>query len=117
MEWKITGKDLKAALGADIDRLLDEVAEVMNQAKPGRIIADSEEGVHDAAGEFRQRLYEMALKLRQQQAGAFSPSGEPAGDAVAQQRGAGHQLSDDQRACGDLSPRVLEPRRRKRRAR
>jgi hypothetical protein len=112
MEGKITGKDLKAALGTDIDRLLEEVAEVMNQAQPGRIIADSEEGVHDAAGEFRQRLYQMALKLRQQQAGAFSPS---AGDA--QQGAAEHDLHDDQRAGGDPPPRVLESRRRKRRAR
>jgi hypothetical protein len=74
MEEKITGKDLKEALGADLDALLEEVAKTMNQARPGRIIADSEEGVRDAAAEFRRRLYEKALELRQKRdGGAFSP--------------------------------------------
>ena len=118
MEDKITGKDLKAALGVDLDALLDEVAEAMNQARPGKIIADSEEGVRDAAAEFRRRLYEKALALRQQQdASAFSPSADPAGDRLAQQGPASQQLPDGQRASTDRADAILESRRRKRRSR
>jgi thiamine biosynthesis lipoprotein ApbE len=117
MEGKITGKDLKAALDADLDALLDEVAKTMNQARPGRIIADSEEGVRDAAAEFRQRLYEKALELRQKQDGAFSPSAGSAADLLAQQGAADRQLSDGQRTGGDPADGLLEPRRRKRRSR
>ena len=117
MEGKITGKDLKAALGADLDALLDEVAKTMNQARAGKIIADSEEGVRDAAAEFRRQLYEKALELRQRHAGAFSPCADPAGDRVAEQGPADQQLPDGQRSCGDRADTVLESRRRKRRSR
>ena len=117
MEGKITGQELKAALGADLDALLEEVAKTMNQARAGKIIADSEEGVRDAAAEFRQRLYEKALELRQQQeASSFSPSGQPAADPLASQGPAGDQLSDSQRASGDSTDRLVEPRARKRRS-
>jgi hypothetical protein len=115
MEGKITGKDLKAALGADLDALLDQVAETMNQARAGKIIADSEEGVRDAAAEFRRRLYEKAIALRQQQdASAFSPSAQRG--PLAQQGQTDHQLSDGQRPSGDRAEAVLESRRRKRRS-
>ena len=117
MEDKITGVDLKAALGADLDALLEEVARTMNLARPGKIIADSEEGVRDAAAEFRRRLYEKALSLRQKQDGAFSPSGDRASGSLAQQGSAGRQLPDDQRAGGDPADGVLEPPGRKRRSR
>ena len=48
MGKKITGRQLREALGADLERLLDEVAETLNRARPGKIIADSEEGVRVA---------------------------------------------------------------------
>ncbi len=118
MDGKITGKDLKAALGADLDAMLDEVAKTMNQARPGRIIADSEEGVRDAAAEFRRRLFEKALALRQQQeTSAFSPSAESADSSVAQQGQAQGHLPDDQRPAGDRTDGVLERRGRKRHSR
>ena len=75
MDSKITKKQLKQTLSVDIDRLLDEVVEAMNTAKPGSIIDDSEEPVRDAAGQFRRMLFEKALELRGQSE-AFSPSGE-----------------------------------------
>ena len=117
MEDKITSKALKAALGADLDKLLEEVVQAVNQARPGKIIADSEEGVRDAAAEFRRRLYEKALELRQQQVGAFSPSAGPVGGPVAEQGGAEDQLPHDQRSAGDRSEDLLERRGRKRSAR
>lgn len=109
MDGKITGKDLKAALGADLDALLEEVAKTMNQARPGKIIADSEEGVREAAAEFRRQLFEKALGLRQtQDAEAFSPSADTAEPPVAQQGPAGDQLPDGQRPSGDSPDGVLE---------
>ena len=76
MDSKITKKQLKEALSVDLDRLLDDVVEAMNKAKPGSIINDSEEPVRDAAGQFRRMVFEKALELRGQSE-AFSPSGRP----------------------------------------
>lgn len=76
MDSKITKKQLKQTLSVDIERLLEDVVEAMNNAKPGSIIDDSEEPVRDAAGQFRRMLFEKALELRCQSE-AFSPSGQP----------------------------------------
>ena len=72
----ISTQQLKEALGGDFDTLLQGVVDTINQAQPGRIIADSEEPVHQATAVFRGRLYQQALQLRQQQSQpAFSPWG------------------------------------------
>ncbi len=44
---KITAKQLETALEKEFKHLIEEVAEAMNSAEPGRIIADSEEPVRD----------------------------------------------------------------------
>lgn len=77
---KITREELKAALAKDFERLVDQVAEAMNSAQPGRIIADSEEPVRDANAEFREALYQRALDLLQRKQEAFPPSGERLGN-------------------------------------
>lgn len=74
MDSKITKAQLKQALSMDFDRLIEEVVEAVNSAKPGRIIDDSEEPVRDAAGQFRRMVFEKALELRGHRE-AFSPSG------------------------------------------
>jgi hypothetical protein len=66
MEKKITTEQLKETLAGDFDKLIDQVVQAINNAQPGRIIADSEEPVRDACAEFRQRLYQESLSLRQQ---------------------------------------------------
>lgn len=74
MHEKLTASQLKKAMRGEIDTLLKDVVKVVNQAQPGRIIADSEEPVRQASALFRQRLYERALQLRQQHSeAAFSP--------------------------------------------
>lgn len=118
MSKQVTGRQLREALGSDLDRLFEEVAATLNQARPGKIIADSEEGVRDAAAVFRQRLYEKALELRQRQAGAFPPSGVVVGGgSLAAQGPAEDQLPDGQRAGGDRTDHLLAARTRRRRAR
>jgi len=79
MDGQITPGQLRAVLDKDMDKMLEEVVEAMNRARPGSIIGDSEERVREAAGEFRCRLFEKALELRSQRE-AFSPSGEPGTD-------------------------------------
>jgi len=73
---KITAEELKTALADDMDQLFTDVAEAMNSAKPGSIIADSEEPVRDANAEFRQRAFQKALSLLQNKQEAFSPSAQ-----------------------------------------
>lgn len=77
---KITPEELKVALNGDFDLLVEQVAETMNKAQPGRIINDSEEPVRDASAEFRQRLYQKAIGLLQdkQLQEDFSPSADRA---------------------------------------
>ncbi len=74
MHEKLSASQLKKTLKEEFDGLIHEVVEAVNQAQPGRIIADSEERVRQASALFRQRLYERALQLRQQHSeAAFSP--------------------------------------------
>lgn len=98
MKDKISMKELKKALNSDIETLLEQVAQAVNCAQPGRIIADSEEPVRDVSAQFREQLYQKALELRQRQDEPdFSPSPQFTENNVAQQGQADDKLSDDQR--------------------
>jgi len=94
MEGKrVSAEEVKQAIAADIERLAEQVAQVMNAAKDGRIIADTEEPVRQANAVFREQLYEKAIRLLQNKQEAFSPSARRA----AQQRPATDLASDRQR--------------------
>jgi len=95
MEGKrVSVEELKQVMAADFDLLVQRVAEAMNAAKDGRIIADTEELVRDANAEFRERVYGQALRLLQNKQEAFSPSARRA-----QKQGpAADDASDSQRA-------------------
>ena len=82
-EIRITAEELKAAMHEQIEQLATEVARAMNQARPGRIIADSEERVRDAHAVFREQFYQKAMDLLQAKQEAFSPSA-PHGRPLAQ---------------------------------
>ena len=77
---RITAEELEAELQADVKVLAGQIAQAINRAKAGRIIADSEEPVRDAHAEFRQKAYQRALDLLQDKAlqEDFSPSQDPA---------------------------------------
>ncbi len=96
-DTRITADEIEAALAGDIRRLAEEMAEALNSAKAGRIIADSEEPVRDAHGEFRQKAYEKIVSLLQQKQEAFSPSA----DGTSQQGRQAGDAPDDQRANQD----------------
>ena len=98
--WKtneLAQKNLSGHWLRIFDRLADEVAQAMNEAQDGRIIADSEEPVRDASAVFRERMFEKALSLLQDKRAAFSSSAQRA----SQQGQAGDHASDDQRTNSD----------------
>lgn len=74
MEGKrITAEQLMDEMQSDYRALAEEMAAAMNAAKPGNIIADSEEPVRDAHGEFRQRAFQKAMELLQAKQESFFP--------------------------------------------
>lgn len=93
-EQRVSAEELKQELAADIDRLAEEIAEAMNAAQPGRIIADTEEPVRDAHATFREQAYQKALGLLQKKQEAFSPSAR----RTEEQGQAEHDPPDGQRA-------------------
>ena len=58
---KITVKELQLAVEQEVTQMVQEVVEAMNNAKPGSIIADSEEPVRDANVKFKQQIFQKAL--------------------------------------------------------
>ena len=72
----ITAKELQHAMEQELNEMFQEVADAMNTAKPGFIIADSEEPVRDANTKFKQQIYQKALDLLHKKQAAFSPSAD-----------------------------------------
>jgi hypothetical protein len=63
----------------EIEKTLGQVADAVNQAPPGQVIAASEEKVRDLFADLRQRAYQTALQMRLNAAeAAFPPSDRPA---------------------------------------
>jgi hypothetical protein len=95
MEGKqVSAEELKRIWAADVTRLAEQVAQAMNAAKDGRIIADTEEPVREAHAVFREQAYERAIRLLQNQQEAFSPSAR----RTAEQRPPTDDASDGERA-------------------
>ena len=75
---RITAEELQAGLQADMKVLTEQIAQAINTARAGRIIADSEELVRAAHAEFRQKAYQRAIDLLQAKflQEDFSPSAQ-----------------------------------------
>ena len=68
------------AMRQDFERVMDKVAQAVNDAPEGRVINASEEKVRDVMGEFRARAFQQALQMRVNAAeAAFSPGGQSDG--------------------------------------
>jgi hypothetical protein len=94
MESKqVSVEELKQVLAEDFEQLVQEVAQAMNAARDGRIIADTEEPVRQANAVFREQAYEKAIRLLQTKQEAFSPSA----GRTAEQRPAADHPPDGQR--------------------
>ena len=67
------------AMRAKCEELLGRVADAVNEARPGQVIAGSEEQVRDLFADFRRQAYQQAVQMRVDAAEAASPpSGRPA---------------------------------------
>jgi hypothetical protein len=74
---KISAEALKVFLRGRVDEIAEKVIDAVNVAKPGRLIADSEEQVRDIMGELRRAVFETAVQQKVDAAeAAFSPSSE-----------------------------------------
>ena len=75
----------REALRLELERVVQEVADAVDNAPVGRIIRGSEEKARDALDRFRQAAYEKALQLKVDAAeAAFPPSDERQRQAAAQ---------------------------------
>ena len=85
---KLSREAYVEAMRAKLEEVLGRVADAVNEAPPGRVIAGSEEQVRDLFADFRQQAYEMAVQMRVDAAEAASPpsGGSPDRQAPAQQR-------------------------------
>jgi len=75
---KLDREAYRQQMRAEFERVLDEVADAIDEAPKGRVIRDSEERARDALDRFRQIAYEKAMqeKIKAAEA-AFSPSEQP----------------------------------------
>ena len=73
---RVSVEEIKQAIVADVDRLAEAVAQAMNTAQDGRIIADTEEPVRQAHAVFREQSYEKVIHLLQTKQEAFPPRPE-----------------------------------------
>jgi len=71
-------KQILTEIGIDVEHLAQKVADAINNAQAGAIIDQSEEQVRDAHAEFRQKTYQKAISLLENNQQAFSPSRETA---------------------------------------
>ena len=97
-DQQVSAAELKQAMAADFERLVQEVTAAMNAAKAGRIIADTEELVRNATAVFREQMYAQAIGLWQKKLEAFSPSAR----RTSEQGPAADHPSDGERASERL---------------
>lgn len=90
----ITAEQLMDQMQGEFRALAEQVAAAMNEARAGRIIADTEEPVRDANAVFRERMFEKALSLLQAKQEAFSPCAQ----RIAEQGASDCHAPDDQRS-------------------
>lgn len=73
---RISAIKLKEFLHSQVDELAEKLVDSVNEAEPGRLIADSEERVRKGIHEFGQAAYQAVLQQKVDAAeAAFSPSG------------------------------------------
>jgi hypothetical protein len=85
----ITGQQLDAKLGERLKKLTAEIAAVMNTARVGRLLDDTDEKVNELCKAFQKEVYEVATQAKIDAAeAAFSPGGPKDPEAGGKQRAA-----------------------------
>lgn len=85
MEPKLSRDAFVDAMRQRVEETLGQIADVVNDAKAGKIIADSEEKVRDLFASLRQSAYEQAVQMRVRAAEAAFPPSAGREDAKAQE--------------------------------
>ena len=91
---RVTAEEILAEIDLDVKRMAQKVADAINNAEAGAIIDQSEEEVRDAHAELRQKTYQKAISLLDENQQAFSPSAESSRRKVEKQGQTEDQLSD-----------------------
>jgi len=74
---KLDRENYRNEMRGEFERVIQEVADAVDNAATGHIIRDSEEKARDALDRFRQLAYEKAIQLKVNAAeAAFPPSGQ-----------------------------------------
>lgn len=85
---KMDREAFKEQVRAELEKLMDEVADAVDDAPYGYVIRDSEEPVRDALAKFRETVYAKALQGKIDAAEAsFSPSDEPGDEEADAEQG------------------------------
>lgn len=84
MEPKLSPEEYVRVMRQRVDEMLGKIAEAVNDAAPGQIIAGSEEKVRDLFATLRQEAFEQALQMRLDAAEAAFPPSKGSGDAQEQ---------------------------------
>jgi hypothetical protein len=77
---KISRQEFIDRMRQKVEEALGQVADAVNEALPGQIIAGSEEEVRDLFADLRRGAYEMAVPMRVDAAEAASPPSEGPAD-------------------------------------
>ena len=78
MEPKLSREAYIQAMRQQVEEMLGQVADAVNEAPPGQIIAGSEEQVRDLFADLRREAFEQAVQMRVDAAeAAFPPSEGP----------------------------------------
>jgi hypothetical protein len=75
---KMSREEFVAQMRQQVEAALGQVADAINEAPPGRVIAGSEELVRDLFADLRRQAFEKGLQMRLAAAeAAFPPSAGP----------------------------------------
>jgi hypothetical protein len=84
MEPQLSREAYILAMRQRLEETLGKVADAVNEAEPGKIIAGSEEKVRDLFADLRQQAFEQALQMRVDAAEAAFPPSAGSTDAQTQ---------------------------------
>ena len=84
MEPKLSREEYMRVMRQRVDEVLGKIADAVNDAVPGKIIAGSEETVRDLFATLRQEAFEQAVQMRVDAAEAAFPPSEGSADAEVQ---------------------------------
>jgi hypothetical protein len=104
-----------ARMQEECRRIMEQIAQAINEAPTGNVISGSEMQVRDLMAELRKKAFEMGVQMRiDSTESSFSPSAGPRGETPAKQGTNLPQRADGQRADQLGSPTLVRRVRGKR---